>query len=174
MKNNFKYGYDQSISCYITDFIWCIISIYLSIVSYKKYKNYNDTNDTQKKNIYLYLFLINVFISISTFLGGLTHLFFYKNKTINNKIFWRLTIGFASISSILLISLILLLTFKIKSNIINLINIIICSLLFLTELITDSIIINYFSSLSYILIPLLSIGFFSGTKYNKELNAHTP
>ena len=182
MKNNFKYGYDQSLSCYLTDFIWCGVTIYYCKLSYDKYINESDNNklnnneldNSQIKNIYLYLFLINVCISISCFLGGLTHLFFYKDKTIRNKLFWRLTIGFSSISSVMLISLILLLTFKIKSKIINIVNLVVCSLLFITEIVTDSIFISYFSSLSYILILLLSIPFLSGLKYDKNINEHSP
>ena len=74
MKNNFKYGYNQSISWWLTDFIWNRVTIYNNKL------NNNELDNSQDKNIYLYLFLINVCIYISCFLGGLTHLFFIKIK----------------------------------------------------------------------------------------------
>ena len=61
MKNNFKYGYNQSISWWLTDFIWDRVTIYNNKL------NNNELDNSQDKNIYLYLFLINVCIYISCF-----------------------------------------------------------------------------------------------------------
>ena len=161
MKDNYKNNYDESISCYLSDFVLSIISFYYSNIVYDKYIIYE--GDIQIKNIYYYLFLTNLFLGICSFLGGITHLHFYKT----HKIFWRLTIIFTSITNLMLFTLILLLTFKINTNIIKNLNILFCILLFITNIGNDNEIINYFGIISYIIIPIFSILFLKGFKSNK-------
>lgn len=166
-ETNYLFGYDSSTATWLTDFIWCAITIYLCKIVYKKY---NSQKKGYIKNIFLYLFLINLFIVLTTFFGGITHLLFYKNNTLLNKIFWKLTIIFTSIASILFIGLIILLTFNIKNlYVLNLSIFIICCLILLLELISNTNYVEYFSLTSYILIPILSIPLLSNLKKNSSI-----